>query len=87
LLGVFGGDDFVVRYGNGDVVSYVMTVFESEVLEGSARPDGVEVVDARYFGSGELPEALAAWARIVLTITMANRSVASFTAPTWRPPA
>ncbi len=42
LIGVYGGSEFLVRYSNGDRVQYVMSVFECEVVEGQARPDGSE---------------------------------------------
>jgi 8-oxo-dGTP pyrophosphatase MutT (NUDIX family) len=85
VLGVFGGDDFTVRYSNGDEVSYVMTVFECVVAGGEMRPDGEEVVDAGWFAASELPSGLAPWAEVVLPTVMRDRSTTSFQPVTWRP--
>lgn len=85
ILGVYGGRDFVVRYSNGDEVSYVMTVFECTATGGTLRPDGDEVNRAAYFSAGGLPPGLAPWAEVVLPVVMANRNSASFEASTWRP--
>jgi 8-oxo-dGTP pyrophosphatase MutT (NUDIX family) len=85
ILGVFGGRDFVVRYGNGDEVSYVMTVFECAVTGGRLRPDGEEVLATGYFSVEDLPTGLAPWARVVLPSVMADRATASFQAPQWTP--
>lgn len=82
VLGVFGGDAFVVRYRNGDEVAYVMTVFEAQVVGGTLRADGDEVVATAWFGADELPDGLAPWAHVVLPTVMANRSTASFQPPT-----
>ena len=45
LIGVFGGPEFVVRYRNGHRTSYVATVFEAALIEGSMRPDGAFLSD------------------------------------------
>jgi 8-oxo-dGTP pyrophosphatase MutT (NUDIX family) len=42
LVGVFGGPDFRVNYPNGDIASYVVTVFEVRKIAGEASPDGLE---------------------------------------------
>ena len=78
VLGVFGGDDFVVRYRNGDEVEYVMTVFEMSVAGGALHPDGEEVLATGWFGADALPDDLAPWARVVLPTVMADRATASF---------
>jgi 8-oxo-dGTP pyrophosphatase MutT (NUDIX family) len=42
LVGIFGGPDFRVTYPNGDIVSYVVTIFEVRQIGGEASPDGLE---------------------------------------------
>lgn len=54
VIGVYGGPGFEVRYDNGDVTSYVMTVFECDALAGPLELDGVEVHEARYVSEDEL---------------------------------
>jgi 8-oxo-dGTP pyrophosphatase MutT (NUDIX family) len=57
LLGVYGGPDLLVHYANGDQASYVATIFRGRVIGGVARPDGVEILDLRYFSEEELRTA------------------------------
>src|SRR5262245_21041746 len=45
VLGVYGGPEFHVTYGNGDEVSFVVTVFEG-------RPDRKSVVEGQGGGVG-----------------------------------
>ncbi len=54
LLGVVGGDRFVVEYANGDRVAYVANIFDARVVGGRLRPDGLEVDDARWFTRTEI---------------------------------
>lgn len=87
VLAVYGGPEFVVRYPNGDEAQYVMTVFECAVRAGSARPDGEETTEVRYWGSAEaaaLP--LAPWLGAVLAPLYARPPAPDFHAATWRPP-
>ncbi len=49
LMGVFGGPEFRVTYPNGDIVSYLTILFKARILSGTAKPDGVEIAEMRYF--------------------------------------
>ncbi len=87
ILGVYGGPEFVVTYRNGDQVSYLMVVFEGRRVGGELRPDGLEVLDARYFTEQETkalrrPE----WIDEVLADVFSNRAQAAFRQPRWWPP-
>lgn len=53
---VLGGPQFRLRYSNGDLVSYVPTVFDAHVIDGTPRPDGEETIDVRWFTPHELGE-------------------------------
>lgn len=87
LCGVFGGPEFAVAYANGDQVSYVMAVFACRRLGGTLRPDGDEVLEARYFTAAELPEAnLSAWARMVVPPLMPGGAPSWIPPVAWRPP-
>lgn len=50
VVGVFGGPQYRVTYGNGDKVSYVATAFRGERIGGELAPDGDESSEVGYFG-------------------------------------
>jgi ADP-ribose pyrophosphatase YjhB (NUDIX family) len=54
IIGVYGGPEYRVVYPNGDVASYVATVFECKVISGEMAPDYEESLDVRYFSEVEL---------------------------------
>src|SRR5262245_46644080 len=47
ILGVYAGPNFQVHYNNGDLTSYVMTVFECSYSGGRLQPDGAETLECR----------------------------------------
>lgn len=86
ITGVYGGDNFRVRYQNDDVVEYVMTVFECAIVGGTPRPDGEETLAVRFFELDALEGiVLAPWLRIVLEDALERRDAACFIPPTWKP--
>jgi len=54
LVGVYGGPGCRVHYPNGDQVSCVVSLFDCEVVGGTARPDGEESLEVRFFSEDEL---------------------------------
>src|SRR5262245_572172 len=54
IFGVYGGPDLIVKYRNGDVASYIATIFRGTVIGGNLRPDGSEILEARYFSRDEI---------------------------------
>lgn len=56
LVGVY--TDPVVRYGNGDEVLYVATVFRCKPLGGLAHVADDESFEVRYFAADALPELM-----------------------------
>ncbi len=87
VLGVYGGPEFQVTYGNGDRVTYLMTVFECRERGGMMRPDGVETLEVGYFAEADLAGlSLPAWARVVLPEAFREGKGARFQPATWRPP-
>jgi 8-oxo-dGTP pyrophosphatase MutT (NUDIX family) len=87
LAGVFGGPEFRVRYENGDVTAYVISMFECRVLAGSPRPDGDEIRELRWVGRDELAAlTLSPWARVMLPQLFESRGRPLVPTPTWRPP-
>ena len=55
LLTVLGGPEFRVTYPNGDVTSYVVTVFDATVTAGVPTPDGDETVAVEWWRPDALP--------------------------------
>lgn len=86
LAGVFGGEDFVTRYSNGDRTSYAMMVFEVRVLSGEPRPDGEETLDVRFFAPEELADQnVPVWLpEVVRAVT--SDPPRSFRPTSWSPP-
>lgn len=67
VVGVYGGAAFVVRYSNGDRISYAMITFEGRIVGGAARPDRVETLEVGWFTEAQLASMpLATWAKIVV---------------------
>jgi 8-oxo-dGTP pyrophosphatase MutT (NUDIX family) len=88
ILGVFGGPDLVVDYLNGDRASYVGTIFRGRIVSGAPRPDGVEILDLRYFSAEEMrQEPVSRWMKSALSVIFGNQTSACFQPPSWSPPA
>jgi ADP-ribose pyrophosphatase YjhB (NUDIX family) len=67
IFGVYGGPQFRVTYPNGDVVSFVSTVFECKVVSGAMAPDHEETLDVRYFAGVEVNSLKTQdWVRMIL---------------------
>jgi 8-oxo-dGTP diphosphatase len=54
---VVGGSQFRMSYPNGDLVSYVSTVFDAQVVDGEPRADGEETSQVAWFTAEELLDA------------------------------
>ena len=86
LVGVFGGDEYVVHYSNGDRTSYVTAAFEAEAIAGEPRPDGEETLAVRFLSpDDDAHAALPRWVREVIDAVVRGGD-ASFRAPDWAPP-
>jgi len=55
LVGVYAGPEFFHTYPNGHQVHVVSAFFACRVVGGDLRPDGGEVVEARFFPPSDLP--------------------------------
>lgn len=65
LVGAFGGQEFVVRYPNDDVVAYVAVTYMATVVSGEPHADGDETTEVSWFTRGELVDlTLTANARV-----------------------
>ncbi len=56
IRGVAGGPQFRLLYPNGDLVSYVSTVFDARVVAGEPCADGEETTEVGWFSVQELGE-------------------------------
>jgi 8-oxo-dGTP pyrophosphatase MutT (NUDIX family) len=63
LLALLGGPDCRVVYPNGDIVSYVVAVYDAAVTSGTLEPDGEEISGVAWWA----PEQLAGLAMSSLT--------------------
>jgi 8-oxo-dGTP pyrophosphatase MutT (NUDIX family) len=52
---VLGGPEYRVTYPNGDMASYVATVFDAKVTAGTPRADGDETSDVAWLDPDHLP--------------------------------
>ena len=86
VLGVFGGLEFSTTYANGDQISWVSTVFEGRTRSGTMRPDGMEILETRYFHEEEV-QTLRCKPRLrtVLSVAFGTCSETYFQPPTWSP--
>lgn len=86
LIGVFGGPEFRVKYPNGDVAYCTSLAFEARVVGGSHRPDGVEVLDFRYFTKAEFDHLSVTVPSRIIAAQAFNREAPPYFAPaTWSP--
>jgi 8-oxo-dGTP pyrophosphatase MutT (NUDIX family) len=87
VLGVYGGKELVIDYPNGDMASYIATIFRGRVIGGELRADGEEIVDLRYFSRDEIPTVPhSRWMDLALDALYTREpGPALFQKPTWRP--
>jgi mutator protein MutT len=55
VAGVFGGTDFRLTYGNGDIVEYTVTVFECRVVGGELGGLDGETAELHFISPAERP--------------------------------
>lgn len=56
IRAVVGGSQFRMTYPNGDLVSYVPTIFDARVTDGEPLPDGEETIDVAWFATYRLAD-------------------------------
>lgn len=85
ILGVYGGPDLVIDYPNGDIASYVGTIFRGRVVGGQLRPDGHEILDVGYFTREELVAAPhSKWMDMAMEVLFAANAPPHFKPATWK---
>lgn len=87
VLGVYGGNELVVDYPNGDVASYIATIFRGRVVGGELSADGEEILDLRYFSRTDIVTVShSRWMDLAMDAIYArDGSGVYFQKPTWRP--
>ena len=87
IVGVYGGPECTVRYGNGDANSYLMVAFEARAVNGAAIPDGVELLELGWFYESEIANVeTAPWIPEIVRDVFGHREP-GFRRSTWRPAA
>ena len=87
IVGVFGGDLCSTTYRNGDRVAWVSTVFAAEVVGGTLKPDGEEILEARHFTRAEIDSIRCKpHLRLALDAAWSPQPQAHFQQSTWTPP-
>jgi ADP-ribose pyrophosphatase YjhB (NUDIX family) len=85
LIGVFAGPDLRVTYENGDEAALVSTLFRARAIGGTLRPDGEEIVEARFLTREEIDAIeLRPWGRRLIEYGLGD-GAQQFTPPTWTP--
>jgi 8-oxo-dGTP pyrophosphatase MutT (NUDIX family) len=86
VLGVYGGPELFVDYANGDRAAYIGTVFRGRIIGGAPRPDGVEILELRYFDQNELRRIPhARWLDSAWEALFSPPGRTHFAPVTWRP--
>jgi 8-oxo-dGTP pyrophosphatase MutT (NUDIX family) len=86
VLGVYGGPDLIVDYPNGDQAAYIGTIFRGRVVDGTMRPDGVEILDVRYFTQEQLLRVPhSRWIDPCLDLLFTTDAPPHFIRPSWKP--
>jgi 8-oxo-dGTP pyrophosphatase MutT (NUDIX family) len=87
ILGVYGGRELMVDYPNGDVASYIATIFRGRIISGELRPDGGEILDLRYFSREEIGAVQhSRWMDLAMDAIYAGQEgPAHFQKSTWQP--
>jgi 8-oxo-dGTP pyrophosphatase MutT (NUDIX family) len=85
IIGVFGGPELNVKYSNGDLASYVGTIFAGESIGGELRPDGEEILEVRYFERSEIENIpQRSWMKMVLPFIFEPAGTTYFQPGSWK---
>ncbi len=78
VVGVYGGEDSMYTYPNGDKVAVISIAFVCSVVGGTLRLDQDESLDLRYFPVDALPNSFLGRHRTRIQQAVKNYSQASF---------
>ena len=86
VIGVFGGDICSTTYANGDRIAWVSTVFGAKCISGTLKPDGDEILEARFFERGETNELpCKRHVHLFLDAAYSPKDEAHFQRANWQP--
>ena len=86
IVGVYGGPELVIHYPNGDMASYVGTIFRGRIIGGHLRPDGQEILEVRYFTREELRAAPhSKWMDTAMPVLFEPGATPHFKPHSWQP--
>jgi len=86
ILGVFGGRELTIHYANGDMASYVGTIFRGQMIGGDLKPDGTEIVEVKYLTRDELERLPhAQWMDVAMDALFQSTAEPRFQPATWKP--
>jgi 8-oxo-dGTP pyrophosphatase MutT (NUDIX family) len=74
LIGVFtGGDDAFHTYADGNEVQLVSSLFRADIVSGTPKPDGEEVLELRWFDPNHLPQNMMPRRKRLLEIALTRK--------------
>ena len=83
IVGVYGGPEYRITYGNGDESAWIVTLFEARLLSGEPHAHDDETIDAGWFTPEEIDALdLAPSMRHTLPLLLADTA---FEPATWTP--
>ena len=86
ILGVYGGQDLIIDYANGDRAAYIGTIFRGRVTGGDLRPDGEEILDVRYFTHEEFAAVPhSKWLDTAMPVLFSSDLQPHFVRASWKP--
>lgn len=86
IVGVYGGPKMIIHYPNGDVASYVDTIFRGRAVGGELKPDGAEILEVEYFSRAELEARNhSEWLDIAMDAIFDASAATAYQPATWRP--
>ena len=87
VLGVYGGNELIIDYANGDRASYIGTIFRGKIIGGELRADGEEILDVKYFSREEIQkQPHSRWMDLAMDVLYSREpGAAHFQKATWRP--
>jgi 8-oxo-dGTP pyrophosphatase MutT (NUDIX family) len=87
LIGIFGGPELLVKYPNGDQITYTTAVFECTFHDRPPLALDGEIAEFRWISRDDLPCLdVPVWVSQVLDPAWEPSEAAFFVEPEWQPP-
>jgi len=86
ILAVYGGQELLIEYVNGDRACYIGTIFSGRIIGGELHPDKDEILETRWVSRDELAHIPhSRWLDSAIDVVFSRRERVDFQRPTWRP--